>query len=931
MKMRKLAPLLLVAALAACGQRSEQDLLAAAQKRMAEKDPAGAVIELKNLLQQQPDSAEGRFLLGKALLDGGDMAGAEIELRRALELGKPRDQVAPLLAQTLLYSGQSRKLISEFTDQPLADPKAHSQLLEHMALAHLAQGHLDEARAAAARAQQLAPESDSAVIVGARVKLAGGQVDEALEALNALLLRSPKAVRALQLKAEVLLARGKADEAEPLLNEVLALEPSGFDARSLLVRLAFGRQQVDAAAKLIEGMPPALAKQPRGRFLQAQLALARSDAAKARELALPLLKQMPNYLPLLRLAAGAHQQLGELAESENLLNQALKLTPDDLGLRRQFAGLLLQRRAPAKALETLRPLLDGGKADAETLLLAGKAQLMQGNFEAADQAFGAAAKLRPEDAKTQAALALTAIARDSAAPGVGGGAGRAKADAALAQLRDIAAKDDSGNYDLMLVNALIRRQDFPAALAAIDKLAPKMKDSAVPAALRGRIHLVRKDAPAAQAAFEESLKADAAYLPAVLGLVALDVQAKRADAGVKRLEGFIAQQPRSPQARLALAELLLQTQAPAERVTEVLRTAVRDEPTEAALRLALVDHYLRLGNSTAAAQAAQEAVAAQPLNPDLLERLARTQLAAGDRAQAAKSYVKLTTLAPARAHGWLGQAQLRFMDKDYAGAEREIKRALEAEPGSAVAQRLLLQLALRQGRVDEALAGLRERQKKHPQEAFAYVLEADIELSRQRPDAAIALLRKAVALPEPGDAATRLMAVLLATKKRDEALAFEGQWKAAHPKDTAFAAAAADLLLTRGDFEGALSRYEALLKAAPDALPLINNVAWLRSRTGKPGARELAERGLALKPEYAPLRDTYATVLAGEKNYDRAVSLQRQLIADHPGDPSFKLNLAQLLIQAGDKPAAKVELESLAKLGAKFSQQKEVEALLKTL
>lgn len=928
MKTRLFAPILLVALLAACGQRSEQDLLAAANKRMQEKDSAGAVIELKNLLQQRPDSAQGRFLLGKALLEAGDLAGAEIELNRALELGTPRDDLAPLLAQTLLYSGQSRKLINEYSDQLLVDPKAMSQLLQHLALAHLAQGNVPEAKAAAVRAQQLAPESESAVIVGARVKLAGGQVDEALEALNELLLRSPKAVRALQLKAEVLLARGKADEAEPLLTAVLALEPNSFDARSLLVRLAFGRQQVDAAAKLIDGMPPAVAKQPRGRFLQAQLALAKNDAAKARELALPLLKLMPNYLPLLRLASGAHQQLGELAEAENLLNQALKLTPDDLGLRRQYAGLLLQRRAPAKALEALRPVLDSGKADAETLLLAGKAQLMQGNFEAADQAFGAAAKLRPDDAKTQAALALTAIARDSATPG---GASRAKADAALTQLRDIAAKDSSGNYDLMLVNSLIRRQDFPAALAAIDKLAPKMKDSAVPAALRGRIHLVRKDAPAAQAAFEESLKADAAYLPAVLGLVALDVQAKRSDAGVKRLEGFIAQQPRSPQARLALAELLLQTQAPVARVTEVLSTAVREEPTEAGLRLALIDHHLRVGNGVAAAQAAQEAAAAQPLNPDLLERLARTQLAAGDRAQAAKSYAKLTALAPARAHGWLGQAQLRFMDKDYPGAEREVKRALEAEPGSAIAQRLLLQLALRQGRVDEAQAGLRERQKKHPQEAFAFVLEADIELSRQRPDAAIALLRKAVALPEPGDAAPRLMAVLLATKKRDEALAFESQWLAAHPKDSGFAAAAADLLLTRGDFEGALSRYEALLKGAPDALPLINNVSWLRSKTGKAGARALAERGLALKPDYAPLRDTYATVLAGEKDYDKAVALQRQLIADQPNDLSFKLNLAQLLIQSGDKPAAKLELERLAKLGAKFPQQKDVEALLKTL
>lgn len=928
MKTRHFAPLLLVAALAACGQRSEQDLLAAAQKRMEQKDAGGAVIELKNLLQQNPDNATGRHLLGKALLEAGDVAGAEIELRRAWELGAPRDELAPLLAQTLLQSGQSRKLIGEFSDQSFSDPAAMSTVQQSLALAFLAQGNVPEAKAAAGRALALQPESEDAVVVGARTKLASGFPDEAIAALDQLILKNPKAVKALQLKAEVLLSRGKVDDAEPLLREVLVLDPNSYDVRSLLLRLAFGRQQIDAATKLVEEMPPALAKKPQGRFMQGQLALAKGDAAKAKELAVPLLKLMPNYLPLLRLASGAHQQLGELAEAENLLNQALKLAPEDLALRRQFAGLQLQRRAPAKTLETLRPVLEAAKADADTLLLAGKAQLMQGNFEAADQAFAAAAKLRPDDAKTGAALALSAIVRDSAAPG---GASRAKADAAISQLRDIAAKDSGSSYDLMLVNALLRRNELPAALAAIDKLAPKMKGSPVPDGLRGRIHLVRKDLPAAQASFEAALKADASYLPAVLGLVALDMQASRGEAAVKRLEGFVTTQPRSPQARLALADLLVQTRAPADKVTEVLAAGVREEPTEAGLRTALIDQYLRLNDVAKAAQAAQEASAALPLNPDLLERLARTQLASGDKAQAAKTYARLSVMAPTRAQGWLGQAQLRYMEQDLAGAEREVKRALEAEPGSVPAQRLMIQLAARQGRTDEALAALRERQKKYPQEAYSLIADADIETSRQHFDVAIAALRKAVALRDPGDAAPRLFAVLMVAKKRDEAIAFETQWIAAHPLDQSFPAATADVLLARGELEPALTRYEALLKRNPDALPVINNVAWLRSKIGKPEARALAERGLKLNPDYAALRDTYATVLANEKDFSKAISTQRQLISDLPDQPSYKLNLAQILIQSGDKTGARAELEGLAKMGKKFPQQPQVEALLKSL
>jgi Flp pilus assembly protein TadD len=69
---------------------------------------------VKNALQQNPNLGEARFLLGSALLDSGDLSGAEVELRKALELKHPADAVVPLLAVTMLGLGQAKKLVDEF-------------------------------------------------------------------------------------------------------------------------------------------------------------------------------------------------------------------------------------------------------------------------------------------------------------------------------------------------------------------------------------------------------------------------------------------------------------------------------------------------------------------------------------------------------------------------------------------------------------------------------------------------------------------------------------------------------------------------------------------------------------------------------------------------------------------------------------------------
>ena len=73
-------------ALAGCGKPATPEALVESAKAFSAKgDHKAAAIQLRNLLQKQPDNGQGRYLLGLALNEQGDYVTAEKELRKALE------------------------------------------------------------------------------------------------------------------------------------------------------------------------------------------------------------------------------------------------------------------------------------------------------------------------------------------------------------------------------------------------------------------------------------------------------------------------------------------------------------------------------------------------------------------------------------------------------------------------------------------------------------------------------------------------------------------------------------------------------------------------------------------------------------------------------------------------------------------------------
>jgi putative PEP-CTERM system TPR-repeat lipoprotein len=348
-------------------------------------------------------------------------------------------------------------------------------------------------------------------------------------------------------------------------------------------------------------------------------------------------------------------------------------------------------------------------------------------------------------------------------------------------------------------------------------------------------------------------------------------------------------------------------------------------------RLELIAYYLRSKDTKKAVTAAQDAQAAIPDRPEILEALARAQQAAGDFNQAIMTYGKWARVQPSSPLPWLRMANAQIAAKDTTGALQSLRKALEIQPESVDAQRGIMTLDLAADRVDEALAIARTVQKQRPKEAIGYLLEGDVYVARKAWAKAAAAYRAGLKQVADTHLAARLYDVLGAGGNMADAEMFSKAWVKDHPKDKVFRLFVAEKAVARKDFASAHKQYQALLELDPNDAGVLNNLAWTAGQTKDPKALEYAEKANVLAPNQPAILDTLGTLLIEKGDTVRGIETLRKASELAPEMPLVRLNLAKGLIKTQQKEAAKKELQELAKLGNKFPAQAEVTNLMQGL
>ncbi|WP_372656753.1 XrtA/PEP-CTERM system TPR-repeat protein PrsT [Hydrogenophaga sp.] len=903
------------ALLVACGGNDPEKMLSSARQYLEKKDAAAAIIQLKNVLQEKPDTAEARFLLGKALLQTGNAAGGETELQKAMDLGYAADEVAPLLASARLAQGRYKAVTDAFDALALTSDQARAELKTLVAVAWRLQGNNDAFLASLDLALKAQPDYAPARLEQALYKASRKDFDEALAILDSVLAKQPTQESALKMRGDVFLyGKHDADKALEAYRMAVTAQPEFRDGQAGIVRVLLSQNQLEEAAKeqaVLSKMAPG---RPLTLYLQAQLAYQQKDFKLARDSAQQLLKMMPDSPSVMELAGTIEYQMGAWLQAETLLARALQAAPDLRIARRVLALTYLRVGQVSKAQATLPADLDLNDSDPGVLEVAGQTYLAAGDVEKAQRYFARAAELDPKDPGKQTSLAVTQLMSG-------------KSEMAFGALQNIAANDTGVVADMALISAHMGRNEAGPALTATEALAQKRPKDPLTWQLMARAQMLGKDAVAARKSLEKALAIDPNYFPAINALSVLDVFEKKPQDAQKRFEEALKRQPDNTQVLLALAGVRSANGANADEVGTLIGKAVDAAPNDFVPRVALVEHHLRHRAEKLALSAAQSASTALPETPQVLDALGRAQLANGEHNQALSTFSKLARLQPTSPLPLMRMASVHTATKDYASAADALRKALALQPDLLLAQKGLAGLAVQGQRLPEALAISRAVQKQRPKEPVGFALEGDVQASAGNWSGAAQAYRAGYKLDASPELAIKLHSALSRSGGSAEAERLAAAFSKSHPENPAFSLYLGDRAMAASDWGAARRLYLRVIELQPRNALALNNLAWTSGQLNLQDAVGFAEKANAEVPNQPAFMDTLAMLLSKNGEHARATELQKKVVALKSDVPVFQLNLAKILINAGDKGAAKLALDALLAQKPRTPETEEAEKL----
>ncbi len=897
--------------------------------RFNKQDLPGAIIQLKNSLKIDNTQLPVHLLLGKALMQSGEVRAAEVALQEALRLGVNRAEVVLPLAQAYVAQGRLAEVLERSTFGPAGLPPG-VQVKLHLLRAsiHSDLGDHGKALRSMEEARVLDSRNIDVWLAEIPIRIRAQQFKEASAALEKAMSFAPpgNATIGLYEKAMIQHVQGNLAGALAQYDLLLQSDPAHTEARVARVGILIDLGKFADAAKQVAELEPRSKLDPRIPYFKALLAEREGDVAGTRA----ALKQVTDLLDavafdfiryrpqLLMLNGLAHFGLNEGEKAKKYL-EAFQRVQSGSPVSKLLARIYLANGDPSQTAIVLESYLRAQPGDGQALTMLASAHVAMGRHARAATLMQEALKAQ-DHPSFRAALGLTLLGDGQKSNG-------------RAQLEAAYKKDPRQTQAATaLIQLYLREGQSRKAIPVAQALVKQQTANPSFHNLLGMAQGQAGEVAAARASFEKAIALDGALLAARLNLARLEIAHKEYGAATQRLDAIYQAHPKNSEAmyELALISERKGQQADAQRWLEKARDAASAKDLQ--WDLALVAFHLRQGRAAAALEAAKLASAKVPDDLQALLAYSRAQLATGDAIAAKNSLQNATRFAAFEPRVQVEIAGLQIAANNLAGAVYSLEKALSSEPDYAPAQALMVEVEMRQGDMAKAEARARALVARHPQQSIGHSLLGDVALAKGLSQGAVDSYRRAHDIAQSTESVSKLFRALWAQDNGRSSLPLAEQWLKRHPQDLTMQKALADGHARAGNFQAAGRAYEAALKLNPKDAEVLNNLSNVQLRLKEPAAAiKTAEAALAVAPGNPLISDTLGWALLQNGDTDRALQLLREARLRLPDHPEIRYHLAVVLAKTGRSIEARDELNAALRSGADFESLAAAKQMLSTL
>lgn len=143
----------------------------------------------------------------------------------------------------------------------------------------------------------------------------------------------------------------------------------------------------------------------------------------------------------------------------------------------------------------------------------------------------------------------------------------------------------------------------------------------------------------------------------------------------------------------------------------------------------------------------------------------------------------------------------------------------------------------------------------------------------------------------PSDIVAGKLYLQLAKIDLDARNRFFKQWKTAFPKSLGVLEVESQTLLANNRYQDAIPLMEQLMRATPNNVTNLNNLAWSYLQVGDERALAIAEQAYSLASGNASVADTYGWILFKSGNRDKAIEVLQNALDAEPNNADIQAHL----------------------------------------